>query len=549
MRRIALLLVFAGCAEPVGRAPSPPAAMDRDYQIALNWHQDPGEIVACHYFKAPNDVAAEINRVTVNFPTGSHHVHLYHTTLDVPDGVEDCSTTGIDWTKWSFLVGVQTQPIDWEFPTGVTLPLAAHEQLLVQVHWINATLDPIDREIDITLHATKPGTEHLGVAFGVSKDTGMPAGASKSVAGWVPIPSGARVAAIMGHFHGRGRHYQVDMRKRGDGPGQKIYEAADEQTFEFERYTDQPQLTDGVGLAYQCDFTNDLPFPLTWGPDTKRQEHCNLAAYYHPAGPDDNPIVVGDVVGLDVTRAPTLAGDPAKCILTLSAPAGPAGVDVTVTGDGLTMPATVHVPAWTDRAGFEVSGLRPTRGAAVHITTGSTVLDGAVPVSGLALSEVFASAGAGAQWVELQNLTNLPIDLSRYSLGAGGPSWLSTRVSLGGGTLPPSGCLVVGGPDGLPLGGAAQIVSELISPALDGGGVVPAGVALFDAPMGQVADATVPLDALQWGSGRSPLIGSDGQPGVPMAPAALGSSLERTDHWQPQPAPTPGICRVSRASN
>src|SRR5260370_19814851 len=105
----------------------------------LSWHQTKEQLdmVQCHYLKTPNADDVEIDRITVNFPLGSHHVHVYRSDIAEPtDHVEDC-TAGIDWTRWSLLVGVQSKPLDWSLSDGVTVPLKAHQQLLVQVHWLN----------------------------------------------------------------------------------------------------------------------------------------------------------------------------------------------------------------------------------------------------------------------------------------------------------------------------------------------------------------------------------------------------------------------------
>src|SRR5262249_41220436 len=157
-------------------------------------------------------------------------------------------------------------------PDGITAPIDPHQQLLVQVHWLNTTDAPIDRTINITFGTTLESKVHMGVALGVAKDTGMAPHQKKPVGSWVPLPDGANMVAMMGHFHARGTHYVADIRKQGDSTGRKIYEAQDEQTFEFKQYDPMPVAKNGEGIAYECDFENTLDIPLTWGPDTTKQE-------------------------------------------------------------------------------------------------------------------------------------------------------------------------------------------------------------------------------------------------------------------------------------
>jgi hypothetical protein len=537
---------------------------------AITWHQDPdSEILQCHYFKLNTDAAAEIARIKVDFPQGSHHVHVYHASVDVPDHVEDC--TNIDWTTWSLVVGVQTTPIDWTLPQGVTVPITPHEQIMVQVHWLNTTPQPIDREVDLSLYPTETSTAHLGVIFGVSKDVYMEPGQSKSVSNFDPIPAGVNITAMMGHFHARGTHYAVDLRKAGESSGDSIYEASDEQTFEFKRYDPPPVTQSGQGLVYQCDFTNTTTGVLTWGANTATQEHCNMAAYYYPAtDPLSHLYLGGEIATASATPGTVPVGGSADAHVQLEEQAGPLGVDVVVqqpSGSGLSAPAGVHVPGWAWGADFTVQGTAP-GSTTIGLTTGAGVTPLLVPVfagdagapdggagGGLVLSEVLydpTSGPAGWQWVEIANVGATAIDLSGYSLAAGGAAYGTVRAGLGSVILPVDGCLVVGGPNGLPAPDPAAgtyTVAEAFTPPLPTSSTPASGVALFAVPLAQALPAgAIPVDSVVYGTtNTSGLLGPDGQPGAPVPATPPGSSLERTTAWQVQPTPTPGICRVSHA--
>src|SRR5262249_61925898 len=123
------------------------------------------DFVRCTYLKPPNGEAMEVDRSTVDFPVGSHHVHIYRSDTPEPDGVKEC-TAGIDWNRWSLVVGVQTKPLDWQLPAGVTVPLKPHEQLLVQVHWLNLTGSALDRTIPLQRHKSTHSDTPRGGALG-----------------------------------------------------------------------------------------------------------------------------------------------------------------------------------------------------------------------------------------------------------------------------------------------------------------------------------------------------------------------------------------------
>jgi hypothetical protein len=215
----------------------------------------------------------------------------------------------------------------------------------------------------------------------------------------------------------------------------------------------------------------------------------------------------------------------------------------------------VHIPSWQTQTSFDVVGLRPARASFLQATTGAAVLSVPVWVKGLALSEIYyrpLSGPLGFQWVELANLGSLPIALGGYSLGAGGASFGVTRIPLGSGMLPPGGCLVVGGPNGLPAN-LVPMVAHRISPVL-GLGALPAadGLALFDLPGDvTVGSDAVPLDAVVWAGQGVPnanrLPSADGRVALPVDSVAAGQSLARgrDGAWSATTSPTPGTCVVS----
>jgi hypothetical protein len=428
----------------------------------------------------------------------------------------------------------------------------------VQVHWLNTTDAPVDREIHVSLHKATRSDAHLGVALGVSKDTYMHARQRKTVAGWVPMPPNVKMVAVMGHFHARGKGYTADLRPSGADAGRRIYEAQDEQTFEFKQYTDKPVVKPGEGIAYACDFENTTDGTLTWGPDTVHQEHCNLAAYYYPAGEKISSVyIVGEVKSVTATPLSLQAGEGATGQVELQEPAGPVGVDVAlVTPDSSAFqaPANVHVPAWATTAPFTLQALRPTR-VVMRATSGDEAQAVTLPwnVGGLVLSEIYYKPDAptpdGRQWIEIANTSAVDIDLSHYSVGAGVGSYADSRVWLGDRVLPASGCLVVGGPTGLPMEDMhlrRMSVAERFQPALPPLDNPAAGVALFDVPLAiTLAPGAVPLDAIVYGSANpNNLLGPDGKPAVAMGGVPVGASMERTKTWQAQTSRSPGNCAV-----
>jgi beta-lactamase superfamily II metal-dependent hydrolase len=177
----------------------------------------------------------------------------------------------------------------------------------------------------------------------------------------------------------------------------------------------------------------------------------------------------------------------------------------------------------------------------------STACSSTPSAGNVILTEVFYDASGsdgGKEWVELYNAGGSSVDLSGYSLGAGGGDYTNTVVQLSG-TIAPGATFVVGGSTSDSSNGAPTYdqVADF-SPDLQNSGSVADGVALFDVAATSVTTSTVPVDAVVYGSSNTDnLIDETGSANAPeVGDAPSGSSIERTDlagAWQIQSTPTP----------
>ncbi len=169
------------------------------------------------------------------------------------------------------------------------------------------------------------------------------------------------------------------------------------------------------------------------------------------------------------------------------------------------------------------------------------------PPAGLLLSEVLydpSGSDDALEWVELFNSSGNTIDLSLFSLGNGGTSYLSSQVQLEG-MLAAGTTFVVGGPTSN-NDNSNPIFDQVFNfdPDFQNSGSTGDGVALFDLPTCLVTEETVPVDAVVYGPNNdNGLIDETGAANPPeVGDAPSGQSIERTDlagSWQIQATPTP----------
>jgi hypothetical protein len=542
---LVLALVPTGCGTDV-------EVVEEDLEHQIRWQQAPGEIQHCHVFKLDNVRSVEVDRLQVKFPEGSHHVHIYRSTEPEPDQVYDC-LNGIDWTKWSLLIGAQTQSMDWQLPEGVTLPLEPHQQLLAQVHWLNTTDQTVDSKIDLSFHTTQESKEHLGVVFGVNQRINVAPGQRSRVQAFCPIPEGAKVHAMMGHFHAYGSDYKVLERMPNQLGGYELYASPDEPGFEFKLFSPAREITRGAGLQYECNYFNWSGETLTWGSNTESQEHCNMTAYYSPADEVSELCLTAPskLSALTPTMPAVRAGQSFTFDVALTAPEAEAVTVALQASDAsaLEMPASVTIPAGQQRASFSARTRRP-GSFEVSASMGDARVVAVVRVTGLVLSEVFynpAVAGNNLQWIELANQSDVPLNLSGYSIGAGTSDYLRTRLAMPV-TVPARGCIVVGGPASTPANYFPSFALNAdLEPNLELGSGQAAGVGLF--VTSGMSAAARPLDAVVYGGMNTMLRGPDGQLASVWPGSSPGGSIKRvTDNvWVKSNTPTPGICEVLHA--
>ncbi len=268
-----------------------------------------------------------------------------------------------------------------------------------------------------------------------------------------------------------------------------------------------------------------------------------------------DPARVPLLVGLDPASEMVAVGQTETWTVTLDIPAPAGGTTVALALDPGTFaaaPLEITVLESELTAEFDVegvdAGIETLTATLDAVSLTATVDVQALPLLGLIITEVFYDPDGGDdgyEWVEIYNGTYADIDLSGYSLGAGGTDYTYTQAQLSG-TIPPAGCWVIGGPDTDSSNGdpVYDIVFNF-SPDLQNSGSTADGVALFDQPESAVDSSTVPISTVVYGSTNdSGLMDPTGATSaVDTNDAPSGNSIEYWPAgWQTQVAPSPNDC-------
>jgi hypothetical protein len=245
----------------------------------------------CYWFKLPSDVDLDVVKFEVRYLKGSHHMNLFQTDKDFPDGDGDCLKgvfSPMGTNGYNLIVGSQSESMDWTLPPGVAFKLKAHRQLMLQTHYVNASTQgtPSGKgKVKVNLVAEPDPskiTAHMGTVFANNVNIKLPPHETSSFTTSCAMPSDVKVAAVTGHFHSRGKTFSVNLCPDGTTAQDEIYRsrAWDEPPF---KVLDPPSALPKDGaLQYTCEFQNSTDAPIVFGPEVEKNEHCNLFAYVYP---------------------------------------------------------------------------------------------------------------------------------------------------------------------------------------------------------------------------------------------------------------------------
>jgi len=293
----------------------------------------------CYFLTAPDLAAGQdywVDRVLTALNPGSHHVTVfrvrtiknldpaagapvqlgaYHGTLI--EGGDDTKSNpcwdSSNWGDWPLVANSQQSTIDdyqtdWKLPSGVAMRFTPGEMLMLQTHYVNTTDQPtkFGARVGFNFYRYKQpqSPSELGTLFAFQTKIRICASQPDvTYSGTCSFPSPVTIAAANGHFHKRGRTFDMNT---WDGVSTKR-PASTAQFYQSVNWN-EPSMSTGLnvttppggGIWYDCGFEWKAPSYVTcddvnakdpmhandccytFGGITDIGEHCNLFLYYYP---------------------------------------------------------------------------------------------------------------------------------------------------------------------------------------------------------------------------------------------------------------------------
>src|SRR5262249_16431832 len=248
--------------------------------VTIPAHQ---EREVCQPIVLPNRASLDIDAMEFATPVGNgyitHHFALFVDDNDdltsLPKGpVEAPGCVGFGQNFGAILGGVQAPRASISFPAGVGFTFQPHQIVLLNLHYINGTAEPLRVDGAVNLFRARPGSivHHAhGFQFGTFR-IDVPAGQDGSAeAQWIsPFPMNVVVLRRQRHKHTAS--VDVNLLRAGGDTGQ-VLETVDYQHPTMERFTTPMRVATGDGFRWTCHYYNDTTKPLTFG-ITSEDEMC-----------------------------------------------------------------------------------------------------------------------------------------------------------------------------------------------------------------------------------------------------------------------------------
>jgi Copper type II ascorbate-dependent monooxygenase, C-terminal domain len=225
----------------------------------------------------------------VNGQATHHQVLGVDPAMASPDGVSDCaSASEFNVLKWKMLFasGVNSPPLT--MPAGAALKIAAGQQLVFQMHLLNATQSPVDSSASVDVKLLPAGAtadEAQMILAGPIPDHRVTPDIDvgiQTVTGKCTIKADTHYFAVFPHMHQIGTHIAVTATV--GGTVQTLYDA--DYTFNNQDFKEWAPIamTAGDTVGVTCTYDNETGAPVQFG-QSSYNEMCYAISYFYPPLP------------------------------------------------------------------------------------------------------------------------------------------------------------------------------------------------------------------------------------------------------------------------
>jgi hypothetical protein len=235
-----------------------------------------GEIYKCQEFANPWGADAEVQAFESHMSPGSHHLLLFYKSGVANGPLVDCS--GLEFAATPY--GSQRPDDGVTFPDKVAALVPSAQGFRLQVHYLNATPNPINASVSVTMKLATPGTvtDHAGVFFFLNNNINIPPdNMPHSLSKTCTFPTAVNVMLANSHMHKHATDFLG-----ATTTGTTIYATKDWNEPVQTTFAPPMQLAAGTKVTFTCTWVNDTLSPLTFGESAQTNEMCIFNGQFYP---------------------------------------------------------------------------------------------------------------------------------------------------------------------------------------------------------------------------------------------------------------------------
>jgi hypothetical protein len=271
------LLALAACGSPPGEDMSVMAGYDATYRAGPFTIAPGADQTFCTFVRGDNAEDEDVTALHVEQSVGGHHLIVYEVDHPIDLSPRPCPQGG--QFGWSQLNVSQDPKVDITFPDGIGLHIRAHQQFVIETHYINATGDSIEARGNFSIRYSPAGTvmQRAAPYFFGTTNIDLPPGATKSLEATCSPPENISLLRMFGHEHRYGTGVTVDWSKAG-APATSLYQTKEWDSPPPLLFNPAMALAPEDSVHVQCDWTNTGSAELTYP-----KEMCLAIGLYYPA--------------------------------------------------------------------------------------------------------------------------------------------------------------------------------------------------------------------------------------------------------------------------
>jgi hypothetical protein len=269
-----------------GELRAPPANTGLQFATPAFDVQPGAEVYACYHTEIPYDTAINIHYYESKMASGSHHFILYKMDQDqAPLGTLDPIWCVGDFDHQNWIYSASQPHIDLQIPEGVAIELAPRQRVLLDMHYINVTDQPLQAQIKVNMMFARGAFQNAATLVSYNNGIRVPPNGTQSVGNECTPGAGAKFFYMLTHTHRHGILSSVHRVLASGALGEELIHSTDWERPQEGRWLREPFLTfqPGEKLRIDCSYRNDSNQTLITGPSATANEMCMLIAYYHPA--------------------------------------------------------------------------------------------------------------------------------------------------------------------------------------------------------------------------------------------------------------------------